>query len=81
MYRVIFLIILGVFVAQPSWSIMEMKECNDRCRENISVEECINDELLAWDTEDRRKLIENCKNFIREEYRQCVEECIEDDEK
>ena len=75
MSRVIFLIILGMLITQPSWSKESMKKCSNVCKEDISIKQCINEELDFWETEDKRQLLKHCKELIRQEYRDCMDEC------
>ena len=53
-----------------------MKNCSKICKAEMNLEECIGDELSAWDTKDKMLLLKNCKIILREEFKDCINICL-----
>lgn len=58
----------------------DMKTCKAVCLDTISVDECVKEEIAYWEKEQikRREIIKSCKELIRNSYKYCLEECLND---
>lgn len=60
----------------------DMAKCRRECLDSIDVNSCVDEEREYWGKEYTKKkdLIKACKDFIRNEYDSCFEECQKDKE-